>query len=361
MPRDIQLSRGNSPYVGKLTKGCRECIKGAKLVLFVTGKCAKNCYYCPISEERCDQDIIFANELEVKEIQQAIVEAKMINATGMGITGGEPLLELARTITFIRTFKEVFGSGFHVHLYTGLEPVPLDAVKQLLDAGLDELRLHRFRIGKDFKELKKLIKGQGKLGLEIPIIPGMQEQLRNLLRELDELGIDFVNLNEMEFTSGNASQLQKRGFQLDSDTIAAVQNSEQEAIDLLEWAATNTALNIHFCPLSLKDGPQLRNRFMRRARNIAKPFEKISNEGLLVKGIIVPKSEISLTKLQKLLISEYQIKPEHIWVNERKGQLETSTRIVRRLAKQLKKQEFNLGIVEEYPIASRFQVSYCPL
>jgi pyruvate formate-lyase activating enzyme-like uncharacterized protein len=361
MPRIIRLSRGNSPYVGKLTKGCRECIKGAKLVLFVTGKCAKNCYYCPISEERCDQDIIFANELEVKEIQQAIAEAKMINATGMGITGGEPLLELARTISFIRTFKEVFGSQFHVHLYTGLEPVPLDAVKQLLDAGLDELRLHRFEIGNDFKELKKLMKGQGKLGLEIPIIPGMQEQLKKLFRELDELGIDFVNLNEMEFTSGNAPQLQKRGFKLDPDTIAAVQNSEEEAIELLEWAVTNTSLNIHFCPLSLKDGPQLRNRFMRRARNIAKPFEKISKEGLLVKGIIVPKSKISLTELQEYLMSEYQIKSEHIWLNEQKGRLETSTSIARRLAKQLKKQEFNVGIVEEYPIASRFQVSYCPL
>jgi len=336
-------------------------MKGAKLVLFVTGKCPKECYYCPISEERCNRDVIFANEVEVSDVEQAITEAKMINATGMGITGGEPLLELTRTINFIRTFKRVFGKTFHIHLYTGFEPVPLEAVKQLLDAGLDELRLHRFDIGEDYKELQKLMKGRASLGIEIPIIPGMLEQLKDMFRQLNDIGIDFVNLNEMEFTAFNAPQLRTRGFQLDSDTIASVQKSETEALKLLEWAAKETTMNIHYCPLSLKDGTQLRNRFKRRAKNIVKPFERISKEGLLVKGVIIPSDEVSLADIQKILVTEYQIPLNQIWVNEPKGQIETSTRIVRRLANRLKEKRVSIGIVEEYPIATRFQVSYTPL
>ena len=361
MARDIHISRGNSPYTGQLTKGCRQCMKGAKLVLFITGKCPKDCYYCPISEERYDQDVTFANEVEVKELGQAIAEARLIDATGMGITGGEPVLELERIITYIRAFKQTFGETFHIHLYTGLEPVPLDAVRQLVNVGLDELRLHRFEVGEDYIELQQIMKGKGKLGLEIPVIPGMLKPLKKLLQEFNALGIDFINLNEMEFADLNAQNLRQRGFKLDADTIAGVQNSENEALELLEWAARETSLNISYFPLALKEGTQLRNRFKRRAKNIAKPFERISREGLLVKGVIISKTEMSLIEVQELLVNEFKIPSDQVWINERKNQIETSTRIARRLAQRLKAQGLDVGLVEEYPIVTRFQVSYTPL
>jgi len=336
-------------------------MRGEKLVLFVTGECAKDCYYCPISEERCNQNVIFANEVEVTAIDEIIAEAQLSRATGMGITGGEPVQKLDQILEFIRVVKSRAGKSFHIHLYTGLEPVPLVAVEKLIDAGLDELRLHRFKIGEDYRELRRLTKGRAKLGLEIPVIPGMRDSLKKLFRQLDEIGIDFINLNEMEFTSGNAPQLQKRGFKLESGTIASVQDSEVEAIELLEWAVKETSLNIHYCPLSLKDGAQLRNRFKRRARSIAKPFERISKEGLLVKGVITPSEELGLTAIQKLLEKEFQVEPRHIWVNEVKGRIETTATITRRLAKRLKAMGLGVGVAEEYPIDTRFQVSYSPL
>jgi pyruvate formate-lyase activating enzyme-like uncharacterized protein len=336
-------------------------MKGAKLVLFVSGKCSKNCYYCPISEERKNQDVAYANEVEITAPEQAITEARLINATGMGITGGEPLQNLTRTLNFIRRFKRAFGKKFHIHLYTGLEPVPLNTVTQLIDAGLDELRLHRFEVGADFLALRDLMKGKGRLGLEIPVIPGMLESLKDLFCELDEIGIDFINLNEMEFTALNAQKLRERGYKLDSDTIASVKKSEDEALALLEWALVETSLDIHYCPLSLKDGHQLRSRFKRRAKNIRKPFEKISKEGLLVKGVICPSKEISLRDFYKYLLSEEKVPSEQLWVNETKGQIETSVQIARRLAKRMKTRGASVGIAEEYPIDSRFQVSFLPL
>lgn len=361
MTRKIHLSQGNSPFIGRLSKGCRECMKGAKLVLFVTGRCAKSCFYCPISEERRGKSVVFANEVKVEDIQEALTEARMINATGMGITGGEPLLEVDLTRQFIQIFKNEFGTDFHIHLYTGLEPVPLEAVKNLLDAGLDELRLHRFQVGEDYLGLQRMMQGRGKLGLEIPAIPGMFNQLKTLLRQFDEVGIDFVNINELEFAALNTNELQRRGLQLDPDTIASVKGSEAEALKLVEWAAKATTLKVHFCPLSLKDGTQLRNRFRRRAKNVAKPFERISKEGLLVKGIIRPPTEIPLQRAQDILLTQYHVSITALWINENKNRLETSTRIVRRLAKKLKVQGFDVGITEEYPIKSRFQVSYTPL
>lgn len=361
MTREIQLSRGNSPFVGRLVKGCRECMKGAKLVLFVTGNCSKACFYCPISEERRNYDVIYANEVEVSDLDQALEEARLIDATGMGITGGEPLLEVERTSKFIKAFKRKFGSDFHIHLYTGLEPIPLETIDKLLDAGLDEIRLHRFEVGADYPELRKLTKGRARLGIEIPAIPGMLKQLKRLLREFEEIGIDFVNINELEFTPLNAEELKQHGLYLDSDTIASVRGSENEALKLVEWAAAETELNVHFCPHSLKDGTQLRNRFRRRAKNVAKPFEQITKEGLLRKGIITPPVGVALTKVRNGLRSEYRIPDNKLWINEKQKRIETSTTIIKKLAKSLKARGFQVGIVEEYPIASRFQVSYAPL
>ncbi len=336
-------------------------MKGAKLVLFITGKCSKSCFYCPISEERRDRDIVFANEVEVDHIQQALTEARLINATGMGITGGEPLIEVERTCQFIQAFKQEFGPKFHVHLYTGLEPVPINAVEQLLEVGLDELRLHRFHVGQDYSRLREVTKGRARLGVEVPMIPGMINQLKKMFRQLDEIGIDFVNINELEYSEVNAKELKQRGLQLDPDTMTAVQGSEEEAITLLEWATTETQLNVHFCPLSLKDGIQLRNRFRRRAKNVAKPFEQITEEGLLLKGIITPPPNISLIALSKILLNEYQIPLDQFWINESLGRIETSTTIVHRLVNQLKVKKIQVGIAEEYPTINRIQVSYVPL
>lgn len=361
MTRRVKLSRGGSPYVGSLPKGCRTCIKGAKLVLFITGYCAKGCYYCPISEDRYGKDTIFANEVQVEKIEDAVAEARMIDAEGMGVTGGEPLQELERTCQYIRLFKHKFGRDFHIHLYTALEPVPTNMVRQLLDAGLDELRLHRYTSGEDLVTLREETLTRAQLGVEIPAIPGQMIQMKQLLCDLDAANLDFVNINEMEFAPLNANELHKRGFRLNPNSIAGVKGSEEMAVKLMDWASEHTSLNIHFCPISLKDGVQLRNRFRRRAKNIARPFERISQEGLLVKGTITPPEEMTLNEALDILRKDFKIQLEQIWINEKQSRLETSTVWVRRLAKHLKRLGFGVGIAEVYPIDSRFQVTYTPL
>jgi len=361
MGREIRVSRGGSLYVGRLPKGCRLCMRGAKLVLLVTGLCTKGCYYCPLSEERRGVDVIYANERRVTKEEQAIREARMIDAEGMGVTGGEPLLVLERTIRYIRLFKREFGDHFHVHLYTALEPLPRRALERMMLAGLDELRLHRFTAGPDLPELRRLTKGATKLGIEIPSIPGSFNQMRRLLLQLEAAHIDFVNINEMEFSPSNAPELHRHGFVLDPNSVAAVQGSEEEAIRLLEWATEHTTMNVHYCPIALKDGAQLRNRFLRRARHVARAFERISREGLLVKGIIIPPRGTSLTRAAKMLFSQFHIPKNQLWINMERGQLETSVALARRMARRLKEQGYRVGVVEEHPTDTRLQVTYTPL
>ena len=75
-----------------LSKGCVLCHQGAKMVLFVTGRCHRSCWYCPLSSERKGTDTVYANEHPVDVPAQVIEEAENMSALGTGITGGEPLL-----------------------------------------------------------------------------------------------------------------------------------------------------------------------------------------------------------------------------------------------------------------------------
>ena len=63
------------------TQGCIQCQAGSKLVLFVTGKCHWMCDYCPLSENRREIDIMYANERPCNDFSEVIEEARAMNAT----------------------------------------------------------------------------------------------------------------------------------------------------------------------------------------------------------------------------------------------------------------------------------------
>ncbi|MDY0266356.1 MAG: radical SAM protein [Methanimicrococcus sp.] len=128
-------------YSRFLTNGCLCCRKGAKMVLFVTGVCHKDCFFCPLSEDRKNKDVIFANERAVYSDSDVLDEAHSMSAEGTGITGGEPLLETGRVLHYIRLLKEEFGNAHHIHLYTATAPNE-KMIKDLAGAGLDEIRFH---------------------------------------------------------------------------------------------------------------------------------------------------------------------------------------------------------------------------
>ena len=101
-------------------EGCIQCQKGSKMVLFVTGKCHWGCDYCPLSDNRRESPDMFANERRCNSWDAVIEEARAMNATGTGITGGDPMLDAQRSIDAIIQLKQAFGMQHHIHLYTSI-------------------------------------------------------------------------------------------------------------------------------------------------------------------------------------------------------------------------------------------------
>lgn len=329
-----------------LPEGCRLCYKGAKMVLYVTGICGKNCFYCPVSNERREKDIIFANERRVNGDEDLIEEAVSMDALGTGITGGEPLLRLDRVVHYIKLLKNKFGRSHHIHLYTALAPNK-GVLGSLKKAGLDEIRFHPpqdLLPGIDKTYYRVSITEAYKLGLSVGIeIPSITCDLSGVISLLKEVD-GFLNLNELEFSETNFMQLKKRGYAAVDDTSSAALGS-REAAKVLDYG------KLHFCSSRFKDAVQLRERFKRIAKRSARYFDEITDDGTLVYGVI----EGSCTGL----LEEAGVQDEMYAVLE--DTVEIAWWIAEDLAGELKKIGCKVSVIERYPMKNGMIAERTPL
>jgi len=255
------------------------------MVLFVTGICEKSCFYCPLSDVRKGKDVIFADEVPVKNDLEIILECRAIDAEGTGITGGDPLIKARRTLKYVKLLKKEFGREHHIHLYTNGMHAERDLLKKLKDAGLDEIRFHPDR---KFWDRIAVAKEVGiYTGAELPAIPGEEGKVKAFIEYLVKVKADFLNLNQLEFAPENALQLIQRGYSLEEGDMSAVKGSEETALSIIKWAVgEGIPLPIHYCPSSVKDAIQTKKRLLRRANNARRPYEEILEDGLVGKVLM---------------------------------------------------------------------------
>jgi hypothetical protein len=316
------------------------------MVLFVTGFCYRSCFYCPLSEHRKGKDAVYANERLVKCDTDLIVEARSMDALGTGITGGEPLLALAKVLHYMKLLKSEFGPQHHIHLYSSLAPSG-HTLRVLARAGLDEIRIHPPIEEWDnfasslYCEALRYAKTLGlEAGVEIPAIKPVPAIL-TVLKEV----CGFLNLNELEFSETNYNAMIAAGFvQLESGYGAI--GSRKMANEI-----ANDEVPTYFCPSASKDSVQLRERYKRKARRLARPFDEVTQDGTLVFGIV--ESVPSFDCLTGLSRDDYAI------VN---GELHISWQLARQLAKKNPVLAEAARVVETYPDGTVVEVTplrYC--
>lgn len=342
---------GGSAYSGSLPLGCQLCARGGKMVLFVSGICDAKCFYCPLSEPKKMKDVMYADEMPLRNMKDAIYEAKMINATGTGITGGDPLKYYQRTSEYIRILKEEFGESHHIHLYTiGGTHSAINAVSK---AGLDEIRFHPpeeiwSRMDKSvFKERIKWSRENGiNVGIEVPSLPLKVKETQDLIDFSRRMDLDFINLNELEFSETNYSNLLGKGYHVKNDYESGAEGSQKLAIDMVKQFPDFT---VHYCSASFKDGVQLKNRLKRRAKNVARNIDIITKDGTIIRGII---EGSDINEMRDRVIS-LGISPEDVHVNPVKKRLEVPPWLLQDIKEFT---EYDVYEVEEYPTWDALEV-----
>lgn len=249
------------------------------MVLFITGKCPRTCWYCPLSSERRGNDTVFANDTLVASPEGAIEVAKKMQAEGAGITGGEPMTCLERVIRYAGRLKQEFGDRHHIHLYTGTAPAAGELER--LVGFVDEIRMHPpveawvGISGTAFRESAVSAREMGfSCGFEVPSLP----EAGSLLPALEFL--DFLTINELEWGETNAGEMRRRGLVPDDRDGNAVRGSRAWSADISRHP------KVYFCSSRDKDSVQLRRRLIRTARTTARPFDEITRDGTVIYGRI---------------------------------------------------------------------------
>ena len=364
---------------GKLPRGCQLCVRGAKLVLFVTGLCSMKCYYCPISDMKRNKDDIWANEWKIEKTDDIIKEAKLCEALGAGFTGGDPILKFERTIKLIKLLKKEFSREFHIHLYTPTKLITEEKLKKLHKAGLDEIRFHPdIENSKEWSKVALAKKLDWSVGVEIPVIPGKGKETKKLIDFLSKTDIDFLNLNELEISDTNANKLLEKGFKTKDKLSYAIKGSEQLALKLAKYA-DGKIRNIHYCTAKLKDKVQLANRIKRRAKNIAQDYDIVNLDGILKRGAIylnelkpdfgyrrkleslnkesIKKLSLKLKEIKDKLMEEFHIPNNLINIDENKLRILIDLKILHHLKDRIKSKGLIPAVVEEYPTHDQLELS----
>lgn len=334
---------------GELTQGCKSCFKGEKLVLFITGVCPRNCFYCPISKERKNNDIIFVNEWQTSSIKDLIEEAKAGKAKGAGITGGDPLARFDRTLEYIKALKKEFGKNFHIHLYTSLDLLTKEKIKSLEEAGLDELRVHPDIEDKSlWPKLELMTNTKMETVVEIPAIPKKEKQMLELISYAKDK-VQAFNLNELEFASLGAETFKKNRWKTNENY--SIKGSERTAMNVFKKARA-WHLRIHYCSAKFKDEVQFSNRIMNYAKSVAKSFDIITPHGTLFRGAIYPENKEHLKESIKKLENEFP--KESFLLEEDKSRILCSVKFAKKNANSIS----HIALIEEYPTRDRTEI-YC--
>jgi pyruvate formate-lyase activating enzyme-like uncharacterized protein len=154
-------------------------------------------------------------------------------------------------------------------------------------------------------------------GLEIPaVVDGKGEGdsnssgLGSLVDYAVREDLSFVNINELEASHTNMELFKKKGFELVGDSMA-VKGSRDLALDVMKNIEAKYPLRktvLHLCSSVYKDSIQLRHRLKRMAENLHKPYELVTDDGTLIRGIIeTPDAEEQI----KMFREEFSI-PENL-------------------------------------------------
>jgi uncharacterized protein len=361
-----------SRHLGILPTGCMQCRQGAKMVLFVTGICPSDCFYCPVSEAKIDHDVVFANERKLDaESDDALFaglfeEVEATSAWGTGVTGGDPLADVDRTARMIKALKERFGNDHHIHLYTQ-QFAREGVLRQLKEAGLDELRIHPHEwLWSRFEETpyKRMVEESLSLGMttgiEIPCIPGREHEILHLASTAKRLGCAFLNMNELEYSEVNAQNLRERGHDLVGDEDNRVKGSMQTGYGVIQQAREEVpGFTVHFCSSRFKDGTQLTKRFGRRRKRVAKPYMEHTEDNTLIYGILQGEQE-ALIEAHERLLTQYEVPLEWLGLRaEPTPRLEIAPWVLEEVYEDFLDLEPTL--VEEYPTSDRMEVERIPL
>ena len=267
-----------------LSRSCQACVDGTWSCLYITARCQARCFYCP-QNPRGPRESGYIPNAESMLFPDPEFYADYVAACGVdavGISGGEPLMELDRVVSTVAAVKERTGGRAYVHIYTNGLLVDRERLATLREVGVDELRFDITACEYDTRALALAREYVDTLTVEIPAVPEDEDRLIGLLGDLEAAGVDHLNLHQLAATRFNAPVFIERGYTLLHQRPVAVMESELAALRVLSAAiAQGVPFGVNYCSPVYKTRFQRRRNRVRVAALARRGHESVTRPGYL--------------------------------------------------------------------------------
>ncbi|AGA69456.1 hypothetical protein Desdi_2011 [Desulfitobacterium dichloroeliminans LMG P-21439] len=309
-----------------ISSACETCQKGMGTVTFyISLMCHRNCYFCFNPNQEDYEHYTHHKRNPAEELSQMLKQGQKF--THIALTGGEPLLHKNEMLEFFRLAQEMTPKT-HTRLYTSGDFLDREILQDLKEAGLKEIRFSiKMEDPEPFKQevyerialSKELIPA---VMVEMPVLPGSLKEMKDVLLELDRIGIAGINLLELCFPFHNAEEFIKRGFKIKNPPFKVlydywyagglpISRSELECLELMEFALNRQLkIGVHYCSLENKQTGQI---YQQNYGHKVSPLMLFSPRDYFFKSAKVFGEDIEKVKkvFKKKKITEYQINQDY--------------------------------------------------
>ncbi len=257
-----------SVILNDISPSCEHCHTGyGSSTYIITLKCNRDCFFCTNKNQADYEEGINKVYDIISEFKAHLAYFKKMNS--VAITGGEPLLYVKECVDFLKTVKSA-DKTIQTRIYTNGDLITEDILKELKEAGLDEIR---FGLKPDengvvdddsLQRLKLSVKYIKRTMVEMPLMLNKVEKMKELILTLDKIGIFGINILEFLYPYVHPDEYRGKGYEVSNRpyrvlypyTYAGgvpVAQSSVECLEVVLFALkSKVSMSVHYCSLENK-------------------------------------------------------------------------------------------------------------
>lgn len=260
-----------------LSRACEACTGGAAApseTFYTSLSCHRDCYFC-FNKNQHDYEFYCEHDYPWEEALAAAARRGRLDC--IGLTGGEPLLHPDSTCAFLERAADLHPEA-HTRLYTSGDLLDAALAARLADHGLDEMRFS-VKVDDAPDRQRRVLEAMALASeyipdvvVEMPVIPGTGNAMKELMRQFDLVGIRGMNLLEFCYPLHNWDAFAQRGLCIKNPPFPVlydygyagglpVAGSEELCLALMVHGLdAGYTFGMHYCSLENKHRSEMRLR-----------------------------------------------------------------------------------------------------
>ena len=196
-------------YTGDLIPGCKLCLRRAWCCIHIGSRCNLDCAFCPLDQAKPGISVGHDAETRQADMEALLVQNEQNPVEGVSLSGGEPLLYPDEIEEYAGILLDL-NPSMHLWVYTNGTLATKQVLRRVRSRGIREIRFNLAATNFDEAVMRNLGLARGifeYVAVELPTYPEQRHLLLSSLEQLQAIGIDQLNMQELVISPANVHRL----------------------------------------------------------------------------------------------------------------------------------------------------------